>query len=162
MKKSISTLFFAATLFFISCGGAETKPETENTDSTEETSAAPKAPVNPDMIADLGISGMSCEINCVGAVRKTLMKMEGVASFEMDFNAENDVNHAIVKFDSKVVSRDEMISAVEEVNEHAYTVESSEEKTISNDANVNTDGGNGSSTENSPSLSLFSIFEWIF
>lgn len=167
MKKYFTSFTAIAAIVFVSaCGGGATEKEQPESEQKDSTMKAEKAPVNPDMIADLGISGMSCEINCVSSVRKTLLKMEGVASFEMEFDANQDVNHAIVKFDSKVVSRQEMIDAVQAVNEEAYTVESSEEKPIDagSDANVTTsenESGN-SGSGSGPSLSLYSILDFIF
>lgn len=159
--KTKSFLWVATALFIIACG--EKTPSAPNAvipnSVTEEK--AEKQVVHPDMIADLGISGMSCEMNCVSSVRKALMKMEGVASFEMEFDAEKDVNHAFVKFDSKVVSKQEMIEAVELINDEAYTVETSAESVISNEGTVNVSEEN-SATENGPSLSLFSLFEFLF
>ena len=92
---------------------------------------AQKGEVSANAVADLYISGMVCEMNCVGTVNKTLMKMEGVASFEMeDFDGEKDINHAIVQFDKNIVSEQEMISAIEELNDGIYKVESSEVKDL--------------------------------
>jgi copper chaperone CopZ len=158
MKKLI--IFSSIALFFAACGG-EKKEDTPAADSTKTEAAAPKAEVHPNMIADLGISGMACEHNCVGSVRKKLLSMAGVATFEMAFDANAEVNHAIVKFDKNIVSEQQMIDAIQELNDNQYKVESKEFTPLQEGA-VNTEGDNGSDNDETASLSLFSIFNILF
>ena len=82
--------------------------------------------------------------------------MEGVASFEMEFDAEKDVNHAFVKFDNKVVSPDELIATIESVNDGIYKVESNTEENLPAEGKINSTGDNSSSTDG-PGLSVFNL-----
>ncbi|MFN3343538.1 MAG: cation transporter [Flavobacteriales bacterium] len=150
IKITIALLF--GITFFSACSSDNAAVEKT---TTEELSKE-KAPVHATMIADLGISGMSCEVNCVSSIKKALLKMEGVASFEMEFDAEKDVNHAFVKFDNKVVSPDEMIATIESVNDGIYKVESNTEENLPAEGKVNSTGDNSSAT-NGPGLSVFNL-----
>ena len=128
MKKILYLSFmFLSAGIMSSCAGNETEKHDENTshDSAGHHSET-KIPVEPTMIADLGISGMVCEMNCVGSVKKTLLGMNGVESMDIEFDPDLDVNHAFVKFDDKIISKEEMISAIEKLNDKQYKVESSE------------------------------------
>ena len=73
--------------------------------------------------ADLSISGMSCEMMCGGAIKKALAKVEGVESTDIDFDAEKDVDHAIVTFKSDIVDDAALVAAVNAIHDGAYQVQ---------------------------------------
>jgi copper chaperone CopZ len=156
MKRRLFSALLVTTIIFGACNSA---PEPKEITIETEEAVTEKAPVNPDKIAEIGISGMSCEMNCVSSIRKALLKMEGVATFEMEFDAEKDVNTAIVKFDSKAVSAEEMISTIEQVNDGIYKVENESSKSIS-EGGVNSSEAN-SAKESGTSISVFSLVDLV-
>ena len=120
-------LFFTAvfgSLLLISCGGEKKNDKKDEKKDTTAVVAAPKMEVTPNAIAELGIKGMVCEMNCVGTVKKTVLALAGVSSWDMEFDSEKDLNHAKVKFDKTVVSEKQMVEAIEQLNEGQYKVES--------------------------------------
>lgn len=159
MKKIISVLTFGGMLVVASCGssGEEAPNATIPLSEEEEVTIADKSDVQANMVADIGISGMVCEMSCVSSVRNELMSMPGVKSMEMDFDEEAEVNHAIVEFDDRVTNKDKMIAAIEALNENAYKVESFDEKTLgqnSSSGEVKESAATGRVVERAPTASI--------
>lgn len=120
-------LFFTAilgSLLLISCGGEKKNDKNEKKKDTTAVVTAPELNITPNAIADLGIKGMVCEMNCVGTVKKTILAIAGVVSWDMEFDAEKDLNHAKVKFDKTLVSEKQMVDAIHQLNDGQYKVES--------------------------------------
>jgi len=111
-------------LVLISCGGEKKNEKKDEKKDTTAVVTAPKMDVTPNAIADFGIKGMVCEMNCVGSVKKTVLALAGVDSWDMEFDSEKDVNHAKVKFDKTVVSEKQMVDAIQKINDGQYKVES--------------------------------------
>jgi copper chaperone CopZ len=131
MKKF---LFYSLALVFAgsmaACSSTEKDAEHNDHAHGDSTHHHSSVKANPNMVADLGISGMVCQMNCVGSVEKTLLGMAGVVSMDIDFDPEQNVNHAFVKFDDKIVTKDEMIKAIESLNDNQYKVESVDVKPV--------------------------------
>ncbi|MFZ5554685.1 MAG: heavy-metal-associated domain-containing protein [Bacteroidota bacterium] len=122
-------LFFAAllsTVILTSCGGEKKNDKKEEKKDTTAVVTAPKPEILPNAVAELGIKGMVCEINCVGSVKKTVLALAGVASWDMEFDSEKEVNHARVKFDKTQVSEKQMVDAIHHLHDGQYKVESIE------------------------------------
>ena len=77
-----------------------------------------------ETVAQLAISGMMCEIACVSKVRKELHDMQGVASAEIRFDADNQVDTALVAYDPTLVQPEELIAKVNGIADGLYAVES--------------------------------------
>ena len=127
MKKLL--IVFAVAGAMVSCGGEEAAPATDGADSTSQAAITPEveyliaADAAGPCQADFSISGMSCEMMCVGSVKNELASIEGVDGIEFpEFDGSNEMNHAIVKFDRSVVSEEDMIAAINKVNGGHYQV----------------------------------------
>lgn len=125
MKQLIFIALASFTLF--SCGGGEDK--TEETDKNkdkaaqnEEVNAEEKKEVIANAETTLNIDGMVCEHNCVASVKKNIMAMEGVSDIIINFEKGRDVNSCVVKFDDQLISEEDMISKINEINDKAYKV----------------------------------------
>ena len=77
--------------------------------------------VNENVVADteseLAIEGMVCSMGCVAAIQDELKSTNGVAFAAVDY--EN--SKAIIKYDSKLVSEDELIAAIQNIGDHQYS-----------------------------------------
>lgn len=73
--------------------------------------------------ADLSISGMTCEMMCGGAIKKALGKVDGVTATDIEFDADQTLDHAIVTYDADKVSDAELVAAVAAIHDGAYSVE---------------------------------------
>lgn len=51
--------------------------------------------------ADLGISGMTCEMMCGGMIKSALVKVPGVEKTEIVFHEGDKVGHAEVTYDPR-------------------------------------------------------------
>lgn len=77
---------------------------------------------DPRHVADLSISGMSCEMMCGGSIRKALAKLPGVDATEIVFDADQAVDHALVTYDPDQVSEQALIDAVHGLHDGQYKV----------------------------------------
>ncbi|MFP2995653.1 heavy metal-associated domain-containing protein [Spongiivirga sp. MCCC 1A20706] len=78
------------------------KQLSQNDNSVDKTTIA-KASFGTTEKAELVISGMTCAVGCAGTIQKSLAKVEGVQSAEVDF----DRQLAMVEYNpSKVVLQD--------------------------------------------------------
>ena len=116
MKNSIYLLVTVLGLF--SCNNAQ-ESEATATPMAEETV---KVAVVADSEVDLEIEGMTCEMGCKGAIEKALSKAPGIEVASVDFPTET----AVVKYDSKVTSEEEIIEVIQTVANGAYTAKIAE------------------------------------
>jgi len=68
------------------------------------------------------IEGMMCNVGCVTKVTKAMQDLDGFKTVNFDFDKERKVDYAIVTFDAKVLSREEVVAAIQGVSEGAYQV----------------------------------------
>lgn len=122
MKK---ILFALTTVALVACSGEADTPS----DTVAAAGNMPEVEVvevsgdQEKTVADLSISGMSCEMMCVGSIKEKLAGMDGVQSTDFpDFNGEEEINHAIVEFDRSKVSEEEMVTAIQGLFEGVYEV----------------------------------------
>lgn len=116
MKNSIYLLVTVLGLF--SCNNAQ-ESEVAATPMAEETV---KVAVVADSEVDLEIEGMTCEMGCKGAIEKALSKAPGIEVASVDFPTET----AVVKYDSKVTSEEEIIEVIQTVANGAYSAKVAE------------------------------------
>jgi len=75
-----------------------------------------------ETVAELAISGMMCEIACVSKVRKELYDLPGVTRADIRFDADQNIDTALVAFDPSVVAPEALIATVEEIGDGLYDV----------------------------------------
>jgi copper chaperone CopZ len=76
----------------------------------------------PVTMADLSISGMTCEMMCGGSIKKALAALPGVTSTEIRFTEGDASDHAIVTFDADKVSDAEIVKTVQAIHDGQYKV----------------------------------------
>lgn len=119
ISKNISVLFLA-TLFCFTLSCKEQKSEPEIITVSTKTQKEPKVFAGNLSKAEFTIKGMTCQIGCAATIEKKLAKMEGVKSAKVDFEKEL----ALVEFDEKTLSLDDISSTVTAVNGgEAYKVQ---------------------------------------
>jgi periplasmic mercuric ion binding protein len=96
---------FAALVALVSCANQE--PEVIEIPTAKEV----VAPVVANASSKMFVSGMTCVMGCKGAIEKKLNATEGVESFAITFEDST----AVVKFDSTVISKEEIIATVDGV-----------------------------------------------
>lgn len=78
--------------------------------------------VHPNQILTMEIDGMVCQMGCGGSIRKGLKETKGVSSVEFDFQEERKTNVAKVAYDKSIVSSEELIQIVSNLNEGQFLV----------------------------------------
>ena len=68
------------------------------------------------------IEGMMCSMGCVTKVTKAVQDLDGFKTVNFDVDQERKVGYAIVTFDAEVLSREEVVAAIQGVSEGAYQV----------------------------------------
>ncbi|MEZ4938401.1 MAG: heavy-metal-associated domain-containing protein [Crocinitomicaceae bacterium] len=123
MKKLIFITLSSFVLF--ACGGGEEK--SEETEKNKDKAAEVKTPeqdVKKEVVANaettIQIDGMVCEHACVSSVKKNILAMEGVEGIEIDFEKDRKINSCKVKFDNTMVSEQDFINKINEINDGAY------------------------------------------
>lgn len=125
MFKPILNLILFTILILSSCG-EEKKVEDKKGDVIKEETSEKKSTINSvinaNSLADISISGVVNEVKCVSSIKKLLSAMVGVTEIELNFNVQNHINHAVIKYDSHVINDQQMVSAIEKLNNGAYKV----------------------------------------
>ena len=68
------------------------------------------------MVANFSIEGMVCEHGCKGVIEKEMRKEKGITSFDIDFEEAT----AEVFFDYNIITTENIITKVEEINDGIY------------------------------------------
>jgi copper chaperone CopZ len=132
MKKwNYINIYLCIFFFAVSCTDHSSKHNAEVVNINKN--------VKPNFMANIEVSGMVCEVNCVSAVNQALMSLEGVASVEIDFDSEKDTNNVQVKFDNTLVTADKLKETIESLNNHQYKVEKYQEKAMEDNTEVKQD-----------------------
>lgn len=135
MKKFGNTFLYYFMLFFVlSCS---VNKDESNTQANNNISV--NKDVQPNYVANMLVSGMVCEVNCVSAVNNALMQLQGISSVEIDFDSERDTNLVSVKFDNTIVTEDKIKQTIESLNDNQYKVEKYEERILENNTQVKQD-----------------------
>lgn len=112
----------AASLLIMAGCSTEIPPVSESTFETvvrvSETTGVSKT------VANIGIEGMACERACGGSIKKALLNLDGIITAEIKFDAEDDVNFAVVEFDESKISSEEMVKAVTDLHKGQFTIKS--------------------------------------
>ncbi len=139
MFKPNLSLILLTTLLLYSCGEEKKVEDKKGDDKKEETSqkkSSTNSEINANSLAYISISGIVNEVKCVSSIKKLLSAMVGVTEIELNFNAQNNINHAMIKYDNHVINDQQMVIAIEKLNNGAYKVgdveiKKLEEKSIS-------------------------------
>lgn len=107
MNKYISLISIALTFIFTSCGEAETN---------QHIDAANLG------VARIEIEGMMCGEGCGGKIKKELKELECVASANIEFDADNPVDLAIVEFDKNQCDEQTFIDKIQAIGDGNYHV----------------------------------------
>ena len=73
-----------------------------------------------DTVSSFEVTGMVCEMGCGGSIRKALKQTGAVHRVEVDFEEENPSNVIKVYYGSASINQDEIISAIEAINEGQF------------------------------------------
>ncbi len=133
------SLILLTTLLLFSCGEEIKVEDKKGDDKKEETSqkkSSTNSQINANSLVYISISGIVNEVKCVSSIKKLLSAMVGVTEIELNFNAQNNINHAMIKYDNHVINDQQMVIAIEKLNNGAYKVgdveiKKLEEKSIS-------------------------------
>jgi copper chaperone CopZ len=114
-----------AILLLSSCGEekkvADKKGDYKKDENSQKISSI-NSEINANSLAHIRISGMVNEVKCVSSIKKLLSAMVGVTEIELNFNEQNHINHAMIKYDSNVINDQQMVNAIEKLNNGAYKV----------------------------------------
>jgi len=125
--NSITRYFLISSLLLgFACNHSE-KPEITETSPNAQEQAKHKQSIVPNAAVKLEIEGMTCRMGCVSKINKTLTDLNGVMAPLIDFEEEREKNYATVKFDENLISKEEVIAAIEEID---YPVTSSEDQEL--------------------------------
>lgn len=114
------SLLIAVVALSVACsGGGGPVPMAPRTESTVTISEG-----QPMATADLGISGMTCEMMCAGMIKGALVKVPGVESTEIDFHVGDAIGHAKVTYDPAKVDDAKFVQTVQALADGQYKVES--------------------------------------
>lgn len=124
MKKILPIVFASMLIGFAACSeDAEGGDEGENTEEEANIHVEWNVPEGSTVaVADIDIKGMSCQMNCVNKVNTSLSELNGVASCDIDFDSDKEIDHATVTFDPSVVTEAELIQAVTGIADGAYSI----------------------------------------
>lgn len=115
MKKIV---FVLTTGILLSACSSEPKSENVETTEVETTDVV----VNPNQLLTMEIDGMVCQMGCGGSIRKGLKETNGVASVEFDYEDERKTNVAKIAYDKSIVSSEELIKVVANLNDGQFLV----------------------------------------
>lgn len=73
-------------------------------------------------VAELEIEGMTCAIGCAKMIQKTVSDLDGVKMTEVNFDADNPIDFAIVTYDPEKINEYEMAAAVQKLADGQYKV----------------------------------------
>ena len=118
MRNLLFGLGLATILF--SCSTSTTDVDlTENSDGEKVERVAD---VTPNRVLKLDIDGMVCKMGCGGSIRNELKTVEGIGDCNFDFEEDRETDIATIQFDKELISADEIVEIVTEVNDGQFTV----------------------------------------
>jgi copper chaperone CopZ len=109
----------------------------------EEVANQENFSVEPNSVATIELSGMTCEMGCGGEIRKALKASGAVASTSFDFEDDRAYNVATVKFDNADLDEQKIRKIIEGLNDGQYKINSISIQTLDNESST---GGNNSET----------------
>lgn len=117
--------FFAAGLLLIGCSQGTPAPDALAAIAPEVARTVIEVPISsgaPVTLADISITGMSCEMMCGGSIKKALAQLPGIAGTEIKFVEGDEQDHAIVTYDESKVTDAQMVEAIQKLHDGQYKV----------------------------------------
>jgi Cu+-exporting ATPase len=112
----MKNLIFAIPFLLFACG------TDADTTATESEVVIAKEDIKADSKIQLEIGGMTCEMGCVSTIRNRVTQMKGSTTFEMDFDKERETDFAIVSFDSRLLTEEDIKTEIESIAQGFYSV----------------------------------------
>lgn len=81
-----------------------------------------KTEVHPNQLLTMEVEGMVCKMGCGGSIRKGLKATKGVSDVKFDFVEDRVSNIATISFDTNIISAEEMVKIVTELNDGQFKV----------------------------------------
>ncbi len=116
------SLIIATIALATACSGPGSSDAVSVASRTESTVNITEG--QPMATADLGISGMTCEMMCGGMIKSALAKVPGVETAEVVFHDGDVIGHAKVTYDPAKVDDTKFVKAVQALADGQYKVES--------------------------------------
>ncbi|HQV37780.1 MAG: hypothetical protein IPO60_04485 [Flavobacteriales bacterium] len=116
------SLLIATIALATACSGPGSSDAVSVASRTESTMNITEG--QPMATADLGISGMTCEMMCGGMIKSALVKVPGVETTEIVFHDGDAIGHAKVTYDPTKVDDSMLVLAVQALADGQYKVES--------------------------------------
>jgi copper chaperone CopZ len=140
--KKFGFLIWMFTLLLAAC---QTSSSADIKEITDEDIART---VEATHIAEIEVTGMTCEMGCGGDIRKALRNTGGVAKVDFDFESDRDVNIARVHFDNLTIQADELRKVITALNKGQFTVGQIQTSSIPSSEGIkenkkNNDSGSG-------------------
>jgi len=116
MKKTVLLSFFTCVLV-VSC--------------TDESSTSKKIISKEKVIIDavkanqfvaFEVKGMVCKMGCGSTIRKALLNTKAVANCEVQYESDRATNFVKVGFDKDKISKEELITLIEQLNKKQFKV----------------------------------------
>jgi copper chaperone CopZ len=114
MKNVFSFILAAGLIFGLSSCNQTTSESGQETLATTTVS--------------MSVEGMVCASGCAGKIEKTLNETEGVTLAEVNF----EEGSCVVEYDESVITQEEIVAVVSDVNGGAYSVALTSNETSSN------------------------------
>lgn len=112
----------AGTALIVACSGPVSSDTGAVANRTENMVGITEG--TPVATADLGISGMTCEMMCGNMIKGALVKVPGVEKTDIAFHDGDAIGHAKVTYDPAKVNDAELVKAVQALADGQYKVES--------------------------------------
>ncbi len=119
----------------------QTKSNVDNKEVTDEDIART---VEATHVAEIEVSGMTCEMSCGGDIRKALRSTGGVSKVDFDFQKDRETNIARVHYDAQTIQTAEMQRILSELNKGQFTVGNIQNKALPNSNTSAESSGNNS------------------
>ncbi len=154
--KLIVLLFIIGLTFGCQQSSNETNQPTEK----EEKTSSEKVKVTPNKMLLMEVDGMSCVMGCGSSIRKELYATNGVSEVEFDFEEGRETQIAKIKYNSDIVSPEQMVKIVNTMNEKQFTVGKITEEELENEEKADENSEDSkihSSTNNDSKIQASSI-----
>jgi copper chaperone CopZ len=150
--KKFGLFIWLFTLLLTAC---QTGSTADNKEITDEDIART---VDATHVAEIEVTGMTCEMGCGGDIRKALRHTGGVSKVDFDFENDREVNVARVYFDNITIQPDELRKVIVGLNKGQFTVGQIQTSAVSSgdvtkENKKNNDSGSGVQMNNQ----MFSI-----
>lgn len=121
MNKTVLLSFFSC-MFVFSC--------TEESTTSKKIISKEKIVINvikANQFVTFEVKGMVCKMGCGSTIRKALFNTKAVASCEIQYESDRTTNFVQLGFDKNKISKEKLITVIEQLNKHQFKVINSKE-----------------------------------